>query len=106
MAFVSLLAPTTASATTVPTSYVEAEQLVVTAVGLATTETVNVQVVGSQGAANLYGAAAAPFQYQLTATAQALVVPGGYILQFAKSATAAAVGVEVHIKPRIGGGAS
>ena len=100
MSFRPLINPQTAGATTLPTSFVESEQLVLVANGLATTETVNVQVVGSQAATNLYGAGATPFQYQLTATAQAMVIPGGYILQFVKSATAAAVGVEVHEKPR------
>jgi hypothetical protein len=106
MSYELLLAPQTGAATTAPKSFVETDQICVVANGLATTETVNVQIVSTLGATNVYGEGSTPFPYQLTATAQAIFVPGGYLYQFAKSATAAAVGIEVHFKPRVGGGAS
>jgi hypothetical protein len=99
-AFEQLSSATTAAVTTAPRSWVDAESIVVTAPGLATTETVTVQVVGAFGGINLYGAGATPFLYQLTATAQALVVPGGFSMQFVKTTTAAAVPIEIHTRPR------
>lgn len=106
MAYELLVAPTTASVTTLPKSYIEADQIIVVANGLATTETVSVQVVGSLPATTVSGAASTDFLYQCTAVNQAIVVPGGFIFQFVKTTTAATVGVEIHMKPRIGGGAS
>jgi hypothetical protein len=101
MAFELLAAATTAGVTTQPKSFELYNFIVVTAPGLATTETVNIQIVGSQGAINLFGQfGAAAFQYQLTATAQALVLPGGFIYQFVKTSTAGAVPIEVHFSPR------
>lgn len=112
MSYNLILAPQTgaSNAGTTPAaqawSFLESEQIVVVANGLATTETVTVQVASTLGDTPLYGAATANFLYQLTATSQALVVPGGYLLKFFKTSTVGAVGIEVHFKPRVGGGAS
>lgn len=98
--FEQLNTATTGAISTTPKSFVDYESLVVTAFGLAGAETVTVNVVGSTGSIPLYGAATTNFLYQLTATAQALVIPGGFELQFVKSATVAAVAVEYHGRPR------
>ncbi len=98
--FEQLSTASTGAVTTAPKSFVDYESLVITAFGLATTETVTVNVVGSTGSIPLYGAATTNFLYQLTATAQALVIPGGFELQFVKTATAAAVAIEYHGRPR------
>jgi len=51
-----------------------------------------------------------PVQVQLTgatgAVVLSVVLEGGFIYSFTKTATASAVGVDVMVKPRVGGGAS
>lgn len=95
-AVTTVIAPTTASAANT-TNAIETDgysHVVVSAPGLATTETVNIYTKTPGGYA-IFGITGTA--YKLTATIQAIELPAGPMYAFAKDATAGAVGVYVQL---------
>jgi len=99
-AFEQLNTATISSVTTAPRSFIEYDEIVVTAVPvLGAGETITVQIVGSAGLMNFLDPTTG-LVYTVTSANQAVRVPGGYSMSFTKSATAAPTAIEVHTKPR------
>ena len=104
---IPLLVATTAGATAFPTggyNATEADQIVicVNTNALGASETVTVFVLDSKGAQQALIDPSTGLQYQLGSAQGAKVLPGGFLYSFTKTATVAAVGVDVQVKPRIG----
>ncbi len=97
-----LIVPTT-NAESQPLQGQEADLIVIyTTRQLGAGETVSVMLPRtSSSAIPLYDPALGT-PVQLTSTLESVVLPGGFLYRIDKTATAAATGVEVQFKPRIG----
>ena len=107
---ITLIAPQTATATVAnaDTNTQEADQVCVmtTGSGLATSETVTIGIINSDSGVTTYVSPYTNTVVQLTATLQSAMIPGGFNYSFTKSVTAGACGLDIALKPRIGGGQS